>query len=78
VTLWEWFGIAIVAVVLGPNLMMLVAIVADIVRDHDLGGVGKAAWLLGLVLFPVVGALVYLIARGDGMSRRQASLHVVG
>lgn len=77
-TLWEWFGIAIVVVVLGSYLMMLVAIVADIFRDHALGGVGKAAWLLGLVLFPVVGALVYLIARGDGMSRRQASRHVVG
>ena len=46
-TLWEWFGIAIVAAVLGSYLMMLVAIVADIVRDHDVGGVGKAAWLLG-------------------------------
>jgi len=78
VTLWEWFGIAILAVVLGSYLLMLVAIFADIFRDHELGGLGKAAWVLGLVLFPVLGALVYLIARGDSMGRRQASRHVVG
>ncbi len=77
-TLWEWFGIAILAVVLGSYLLMLVAIFADIFRDHELGGLGKAAWVLGLVLFPVLGALVYLIARGDSMGRRQASRHVVG
>lgn len=76
-TLWEWFGIAISAVVIGSYLVMLVAIFADIFRDHDLGGVGKAGWVVGLVLFPVLGALVYLIARGDGMGRRQAARHVV-
>ncbi|MGA7689325.1 MAG: PLDc N-terminal domain-containing protein [Ilumatobacteraceae bacterium] len=77
-TLWEWFGIAVLAVVLGSYLLMLVAIFADIFRDHDLGGVGKAAWVVGLILFPVLGALVYLVARGDGMSRRQAARHTVG
>jgi hypothetical protein len=74
-TLWEWFGIAIFAVVLGSYLLMLVTIFADIFRDHALGGLGKAVWLVGLVLFPVLGALVYLIARGDGMGKRQAARH---
>ncbi len=77
-TAWEWFGIAIAVVVLGSYLLMLVAIFADIFRDHDLGGVGKAGWAIGLILFPILGALVYLIARGDGMGRRQAARHVVG
>lgn len=77
-TLWEWVGIAIAAVVLGSYLLMLVAIVADIFRDHDLGGLGKAAWVLGLVLFPLLGTLVYLIVRGDGMGQRQARRYVVG
>ncbi len=77
-TAWEWFGIAIAVVVLGSYLLMLVAIFADIFRDHDLGGAGKALLTLGLILFPVLGALVYLIARGDGMGRRQAARHVVG
>ena len=77
-TLWEWFGIAVFTVVLGSYLLMLVAIFVDIFRDHDLGGVGKAAWVVGLILFPVLGALVYLVARGDGMSGRQAARHTVG
>ncbi|MGA7688083.1 MAG: PLDc N-terminal domain-containing protein [Jiangellales bacterium] len=77
-TLWEWLGIAIFAVVIGSYLLMLVTIFVDIFRDHDLGGLGKAAWVVGLILFPVLGALVYLIARGDGMSRRQGARHVVG
>lgn len=77
-TAWEIVGIAIAAVVLGSYLVMLGAIVVDVFRDHRLGGPGKAAWLVGLVLFPVLGALVYLIARGDGMSRRQAERRVSG
>lgn len=78
VSLWEWVGVAIVTVVLGSYLMMLVAVLADIFRDHGLGGVGKAGWVLGLVLFPVVGVLVYLVTRGDGMGRRQTRRHVGG
>ena len=62
-TLWEWFGIAVFAVVLGSYLLMLVTIFADS-RDHDLGGLGGAAWVVGLILFPVLGALFYLSREG--------------
>ena len=34
---------------------------------RDLGGVAKALWLLFIVFIPVVGVLVYLIARGHKM-----------
>ena len=31
----------------------------------------KAAWTIGVILFPFIGILVYLIARGGGMAERQ-------
>jgi phospholipase D-like protein len=42
---------------------------ADLIRDHELSGWGKAAWVLAL-LVPIVGCLVYLVARGSEMEAR--------
>jgi hypothetical protein len=51
-------------------LMVLFSIIADIFRDHSLNGWLKAVWIIFLVFFPFLGALVYLIARGRGMAER--------
>ncbi|HET7054314.1 MAG TPA: SHOCT domain-containing protein [Solirubrobacterales bacterium] len=51
-------------------LWILFAIVSDLFRDHELSGWGKAAWVFFLLILPFLGALVYLIARGDGMRDR--------
>ncbi len=51
-------------------LWILFAIVTDLFRDHETSGWGKAAWVLFLLILPFLGALVYLIARGDGMRDR--------
>jgi len=53
-------------------LMVLFSIVADIFRDHTLNGGAKAVWLIFLIFVPFLTALVYLIARGSDMARRQA------
>ena len=53
-------------------LMVLFSIVADIFRDHKLNGGAKAVWLIFLIFIPFLTALVYLIARGSDMARRQA------
>ncbi len=53
-------------------LMILFTIVVDIFRSKDLGGFAKALWILLLVILPLVGALIYLIVRHDGMAQRQA------
>jgi hypothetical protein len=42
---------------------------ADLIRDHELSGWGKALWVLAL-LVPIVGCLVYLVARGSEMEAR--------
>lgn len=65
-----WFFWAFVFV---SYLMVLFGIIADIFRDHALGGWAKAAWMIFLVFVPFLTALVYLIARGGGMAERSAS-----
>lgn len=51
-------------------LWILFAIVSDLFRDHQTSGWGKAAWVFFLLVLPFLGALIYLIARGDGMRER--------
>jgi hypothetical protein len=51
-------------------IWVFVALVSDLFRDHELSGWAKAAWILGLVLFPLLGSLVYIIVRGQGMADR--------
>lgn len=62
----------LVVFVLVAYLMVMFSIITDLFRDQDTGGFAKALWILALILLPVLTSLVYLIARGDGMARRQA------
>jgi Phospholipase_D-nuclease N-terminal len=54
-------------------LMVLFTIIGDLFRDHQLSGWAKAAWVVFLIFVPFLAALIYLIARGDGM--RERALH---
>jgi hypothetical protein len=51
-------------------IWILITILSDLFRDHELSGWAKAAWVLFLVVIPFLTALVYLIARGSGMRDR--------
>ena len=51
-------------------LMILFRVIWDVFRSHDLGGLGKAGWLLFILLLPFLGVFVYLIARGGSMHER--------
>jgi hypothetical protein len=53
-------------------IMLLFWIILDIFRSQDLSGWGKAGWLIFVIILPLLGVLVYLIARGKSMSDRQA------
>jgi hypothetical protein len=53
-------------------IWLLIVVFADIIRSHDLSGWGKALWTLGIIIFPLMGVLLYLIVRGGGMHERQA------
>jgi hypothetical protein len=69
---WDLFWWFFWVYVFIAYLMVLFSIVADIFRDHSMNGWLKAVWIIFLVFFPFITALVYLIARGRGMAERQA------
>jgi hypothetical protein len=42
----------------------------DIFRRDDIGGWGKALWVVFLIVIPFLGVLVYVIVQHDGMRER--------
>ena len=66
-TMWEIFFIFMLV----AYLLVLFQIVVDLFRDGEVGGFIKALWLIGLIGLPFLTALVYVVARGGGMARRQ-------
>jgi ABC-type multidrug transport system fused ATPase/permease subunit len=56
--LWIWW------------LFLLFRIIFDIFRRHDIGGWGKAGWLILTLLIPFLGVLIYVIVNGHGMAER--------
>ena len=48
-----------------------VSVVTDIYRSPDLSAPAKAAWMFMVILIPLVGVLLYVIARGDKMSEHE-------
>ena len=57
-------------------LMILFSIFGDLFRDHEMGGGAKAVWVLALILFTPLAALIYLIVRGGGMAKRAQAAQV--
>ena len=53
-------------------LWLLFMVFIDIFRSHDLKGWAKALWVIGIIIMPYLGVLVYLIFRGGGMHERAA------
>lgn len=53
-------------------IMILVHILGDLFRDHDLSGATKTLWVVFLVFLPFLAVLIYLFTRGKGMAERAA------
>ncbi|MBC2906438.1 SHOCT domain-containing protein [Streptomyces cupreus] len=51
--------------------ILLFRIVVDVFRDDGLSGWAKAGWLVFVIVLPFLGVLVYVIARGKNMGRRE-------
>jgi hypothetical protein len=53
-------------------ISLIISIFGDIFRDRELGGGAKALWVLVLIFVPWIGALIYLVVRGNSMNERMA------
>ena len=51
-------------------IWILIYVFIDIFRSHDLSGWAKALWFIFVLFIPLIGVLVYLIARGGEMQQR--------
>ena len=64
---WFYWLIGVVVVV-----MWVLALVSIIGRRHSMSGGKLAAWLIVVLVFPVVGTLVYFLVNGAASSREGA------
>ena len=51
-------------------IWIVITVLMDVFRRHDIGGWAKAAWVIFVVVLPWVGVLIYLIVEHDGMRER--------
>jgi cbb3-type cytochrome oxidase subunit 3 len=51
-------------------ILLLFRVIVDIFRSRDMGGVGKAFWMLFVLVLPFLGVLIYVLVRGGKMAER--------
>lgn len=51
-------------------IFLIFTVFVDLFRSRDVSGLGKAVWVIFLILLPLIGVLVYLIVRGGKMHER--------
>jgi len=68
---WSIIWVVVWSFVFVAYLFVLFYVLTDLFRDHQLSGWWKALWIILLIAMPYLTALVYIIARGRGMSERQ-------
>jgi hypothetical protein len=49
---------------------LLITILMDVFRRHDIHGWAKAGWVVFLIILPFLGVLIYLIVESKGMAER--------
>ena len=54
-------------------IWIVITVLIDVFRRHDIGGFAKALWVIFVVILPWLGVLIYLIVEHDGM--RERSMH---
>ena len=62
-TLWIWLVFAF--------FMVMFRVFGDLFSDTSVSGMGKFWWSVFIIFLPFLGLLVYVIARGNGMTERE-------
>lgn len=73
---WDFLWVILVSFAFVAYLILLFSIITDLFRDTKSSGWAKAIWVVFLFFIPLLTALIYLIAKGDGMAERSvAAVH---
>ena len=51
---------------------MIITVMVDLFRRHDLSGWAKVIWVIFLVVLPYIGVFAYLVTQSGSMARRSA------
>ncbi|WP_454197087.1 SHOCT domain-containing protein [Nocardia sp. Marseille-Q1738] len=75
---WDFFWFIFATFAFVAYLSVLFSIITDLFRDHESSGWAKAVWIFFLFFVPFLSALIYVVAKNDGMTRRSmaAAQHV--
>jgi hypothetical protein len=75
---WETFFLLFLFI---PMTVLWIVCVVDAVRRPDVSGWNRAAWVAAIIVFPLVGSLVYLAVRGpagESTGARDEALRMQG
>ena len=51
---------------------LLIIVISDLFRRHDVSGWVKAIWVIALIVFPYLGIFAYMITQSTGMAARNS------
>jgi hypothetical protein len=51
-------------------IVLLFRVIMDVFRNHEMGGLAKAFWLIFVIVIPWLGVLAYILVNGQGMATR--------
>ena len=51
---------------------LLIIVIGDLFRRHDISGWGKAIWVIALIVFPYLAILAYVITQSRAMAERNS------
>src|SRR3954452_19225727 len=54
-------------------IWIVVTVLMDLFRRHDISGWGKAGWAVFVIVLPYLGVFIYLITQGKGMAERKTA-----
>lgn len=69
---WDVVWVICISFLFVAYLVVLLTIFTDLFRDRDTSGGAKAVWVVALIFLPLVASLIYIVAKGRGMSERSA------
>jgi hypothetical protein len=68
----------LVVLIVIPLLLIWVLTLVDLFRRHDLSAGRKVAWALAVLILPVIGVIIYFVARPPQPTDRAPTLDGIG